>query len=203
MEKVLIEVFPVLVLLIFVGCDDGPECGQSENPKCGRNVDYVQGFELTAQNPRERFSPETKACGYGGFHYFVKYSYSDDDAQAQLKNRPNITVKVATSEYGVMKDLAQHKPEYDYNEVYVHWVIAGGVSLPEPKEGEEAKPVTIIVSVSMQKPLIMLGDKSPTISLPIIGTIIGPPPRTIVGQVRINYDTPIGVGDPGDWDPNK
>jgi hypothetical protein len=183
--------FTLLLLgCAFVGCGDNAGCEMTVNLYCGETKTYNDEFTLTEQNSSKRLTSPGQSCAFGSYHYRVAYRYqnSTDGDPSLAKNRPNIRVKVGTVEHGVLSGSGNAKPVY--NAEYQLWVVEDVLALPEPKKDEEAKPFTLVMSVTMNKPLIQLGSTAPTISLPVIGTIIGPKPKDVFCQATMWYSIP-------------
>jgi hypothetical protein len=186
----------LLILCSILGCDD-VACKSSDS-RCGYDVTFSDKVVLTEKSPSMRFTPETKACIYQTYSYTVAYQYADLGLDlgmirnATEKDKPDVTIKFGTVEHGVLSSSSKNTPTFNYG----RWNVSGKGALPKPKEGETAEPLTLVLSVAMQKPLIKLPGKGPTIALPFIGTIIGPAPRDVRVSVSISYSTPSGVDEP-------
>ena len=207
--------FLLLVLLIFIGCDDDESCSMSPEI-CGEGVMIRRGFSepviLTDKNPSLRVITD-EACAVGGIcKYNVYYQYHDiptipgtftvttdpkthttgttqtpDKKQATEKDKPSVTVKLGTLEKGVQKDAGSKKPGF----INGWWAVSGTGGPPKIKEGTEPAPIHYVLSVTMQRPLIRLPGKAPSIVLPLIGQIIGPQPRDVEVQVILEYQKPL------------
>jgi hypothetical protein len=177
----------LLLLCAFAGCsDDGCAAPIS---LCGKAVNYNEAFTLTGQNSSKRLISPDQACGMSGYVYSVNYGYENftDGDPSLSKNKPNITVKAGTVEHGV---LSSGKAKPVYSAEYKMWTVSEEVRIPQPKKDEDFKPFTLVLTVTMNKPLIQLGSKTPTISLPLIGTIIGPKPKDVKCEASMAYYLP-------------
>jgi|GEM_PF-6163387 len=188
----------VIILMIFIGCSD-EEC---ENPKmaCGPIVTITRGTGypeiLTDKNPTLRLVTDD-ACPYmSEATYSINYQYHDIPSinsgtmqypakQATAQDKPSITVKFGTLEKGVQNDPGPSKPAFDSGE----WEVHGSGGPGGKKEGAALPPVHYVLTVTMQRPLIRLPGKAPTIALPFIGPVIGPQPRDVDLRVELKYNS--------------
>jgi len=206
--------FLLIILLLFVsckdeGCDSGPDI-------CGESVKIQKGFTdpvvLTDKNPTIRvITDEACACG-GVVEYSVYYQYHDiptapgsfthtSDAakhteetsetppmkQGTEKDKPLVTVKFGTLEKGLQGDAGGGKPGFTNG----WWAVSGIGGPPKVKEGTTPAPIHYVLSITMQRPLIRLAGKAPTIVLPFVGPVIGPQPRDVDVQIILNYQQPL------------
>ena len=212
-RKYLSRFFLLLILLAFIGCED-EGCSTGADP-CGEGVMIKRGFAepviLTDSNPTIRIITDD-ACAVGGVgEYHVYYQYRDipttpgttthfenpatntkgstsspDVKQATEKDKPLVTVKFGTLEKGVQNNAGNKKPGF----INGWWAVDGLGSPPKVKEGTNPAPIHYVLSVTMQRPLIKLPGKAPSIVLPFIGPVIGPQPRDVEVQIILEYQKP-------------
>jgi len=204
-HKYLSRIFLFLILFIFTGCME-ESCGDSDTSWCNKQMTAIQDFTLTESQSTWSMN-EDEVCVFGHYNYKVMYQYTDfTDADAAStgqngdgtgsknagpKNKPNVTVKITAEGHGVLSGSSKVPPVYDSGSQM--WVVQEEMALPRPKDTRDygkAKPLNMTISVTLKKPLIKLGSKSPTISLPLIGPVIGPPPKDVFCSVTVLYDTP-------------
>lgn len=211
------RLFLLLVLMAFVACDDDGGCTMGSDP-CGEGVMIRRGFSdpviLTEANPTVRIITDD-ACAVGGSgEFYVYYQYRDipttpgtttytenpatnskgstispDVKQATEKDKPLVTVKFGTVEKGVQNGAIDKKPGF----INGWWAVNGSGSPPKVKEGTTPAPIHYVLSVTMQRPLIKLPGKAPSIVLPFIGPIIGPHPRDVEVRIILEYQQPAAA----------
>jgi hypothetical protein len=215
-HKYLSRFLLLLILLAIVGCED-ESCTMGVDP-CGEGVMIKKGsvepVVLSEKNPTLRVITDD-ACAVGGIgQYHVYYQYHDipitppafthtedptthttvttsspDVKQATEKDKPLVTVKFGTLEKGMQNDASNKKPGF----VNGWWAVSGTGGPPKFKEGTTPAPIHYVLSVTMQKPLIKVGGKGPSIILPFIGPVIGPQPRDVDVRIILEYQKPAAV----------
>lgn len=189
----------VICLLVFVGSKGECDCDEGVSP-CGSSVEKVVDTVLTESNPSVKIQTDA-ACPYGGGIGIVFYQYNDiapdnldeppppDAAKIEAtrkKEQPSITAKISVLEGGGQP--GEKEPVmYKGNGLYC-WREA--CEAPRIKEGTNPAPIHYVLTITMQKPLIKLPGKGPTIALPFIGQVIGPKPRDLHVKAAINYQPP-------------
>ena len=177
----------LLLISTGVGGDDCLE-GFCDGPPlsfCGEEVEWEGSAALTPQNPKltEQGQIAILECGY---NVEVHYRWATG-ASPSSNVRPPVSVKIGTLEGGATGKLSTA----EFSTFSNTWDQRAIVGFKATKKGKPPTTVHFIISATLNKPLINLpAYKGPAISLPIIGTVIGPQPSTVNFSYHFTYYRP-------------